>query len=43
MSALSEKEMRQLYRSVKKLGLFAADKLEKQETQLRSSRHRTVK
>jgi MarR family 2-MHQ and catechol resistance regulon transcriptional repressor len=43
MSALSEKEMLQLYGSAKKLGLFAAEKLEKQETQLRRSKDRTTK
>src|SRR6266704_6289089 len=31
MSALSEKEMEQLHGSLKKLGLFAAEKLEKQQ------------
>lgn len=43
MSALSEKEMLQLYKSAKKLGLFAAEELEKQETRLRSSRDRITK
>ena len=43
MSALSEKEMLQLYESAKKLGLFAAEKLKRQETRLRSSKDRTTK
>jgi hypothetical protein len=37
MSALSEKEMEQLYGSLKKLGLLAAEKLEEQETRFRST------
>src|SRR6266852_5389484 len=37
MSALSEKEMEQLYRSLKKLGLLAAEKLEEQHLRLRLS------
>jgi MarR family 2-MHQ and catechol resistance regulon transcriptional repressor len=43
MSVLSEKEMQQLYGSIKKLGRFAAEKLEKlekQETGLGSSKER---
>src|ERR1700732_1168597 len=36
MSALSEKEREQAYRSLKKLGLLAAKKLEVQETRFRS-------
>jgi MarR family 2-MHQ and catechol resistance regulon transcriptional repressor len=40
MSALSQKEMQQLYGSIKKLGLSAAEKLEKQETRLGSSKER---
>jgi MarR family transcriptional regulator, 2-MHQ and catechol-resistance regulon repressor len=43
MSALSEKEMLQLYESAKKLGLFAAEKLKRKETRLRSSKDRTTK
>jgi MarR family 2-MHQ and catechol resistance regulon transcriptional repressor len=43
MSALSEKEMEQLYRSLKKLGLIAAEKLEEQETQFRSGKERATK
>jgi MarR family 2-MHQ and catechol resistance regulon transcriptional repressor len=43
MSALSEKEMEQLHRSLKKLGLIAAKKLEEQETQFRSSKERATK
>ena len=40
MSALSEKEMEQLYGSLKKLGLLAAEKLEEQETKVKNSRER---
>jgi MarR family 2-MHQ and catechol resistance regulon transcriptional repressor len=36
MSALSEKEMEQLYGSLKKLGLLAAEKLDQQEARSRS-------
>jgi MarR family transcriptional regulator, 2-MHQ and catechol-resistance regulon repressor len=43
MSALSEKEMLQLYESAKKLGLFAAEKLKRKETRLTSSKDRTTK
>jgi MarR family transcriptional regulator, 2-MHQ and catechol-resistance regulon repressor len=43
MSALSEKEMTQLYGSLKKLGLIAAAKLEEQETQFRSTKERATK
>jgi hypothetical protein len=43
MSALSEKEMQQLYGSLKKLGLLAAKKLEEQETRFRSSNERARK
>ena len=43
MSALSEKEMQQLYGSLKKLGLLAAEKLEEQETRFRSSNERARK
>jgi MarR family transcriptional regulator, 2-MHQ and catechol-resistance regulon repressor len=43
MSALSQKEMQQLYGSIKKLGLFAAEKLEKQETRVGSSKERATK
>jgi MarR family transcriptional regulator, 2-MHQ and catechol-resistance regulon repressor len=43
MSALSEKEMEQLYGSLKKLGLLAAEKLEEQETRFRSSREQARK
>jgi hypothetical protein len=43
MSALSEKEMEQLYGSLKKLGLLAAEKLEEQETRSRSSKERATK
>jgi MarR family 2-MHQ and catechol resistance regulon transcriptional repressor len=38
MSALSEKEMEQLYGSLKKLGLLAAKKLDQQEARPRSAR-----
>src|SRR6202045_5550146 len=43
MSGLSEKEMEQLYGSVKKLGRLAAEKLEEQETTFRSSKGRATK
>jgi len=43
MSALSEKEMEQLHGSLKKLGLFAAEKLNEQETQFRSGKDRATK
>ena len=42
MSALSENEKEQAYRSLKKLGLLAADKLSKQET-YRTGNDRTTK
>jgi MarR family 2-MHQ and catechol resistance regulon transcriptional repressor len=38
MSALSEKEMEQLYGSLKKLGLHAAEKLDQQAAKVRSSK-----
>jgi MarR family 2-MHQ and catechol resistance regulon transcriptional repressor len=41
MSALSKKEMEQLYRSLKKLGLLAAEKLEEQEARVGSSKEPT--
>src|SRR5437870_10942275 len=37
MSVLSEKEMEQLYGSLKKLGLFAAEKLEEQQAKPKST------
>lgn len=43
MSALSEKEKEQAYRSLKKLGLLAAKKLAEQETKLRRSTARATK
>ena len=43
MSATSEKEMEQLYGSLKKLGLLAAKKLEEQKTRPRSSKERARK
>jgi MarR family transcriptional regulator, 2-MHQ and catechol-resistance regulon repressor len=43
MSALSEKEKEQAYRSLKKLGLLGAKKLEEQETKLRRSKARATK
>jgi MarR family 2-MHQ and catechol resistance regulon transcriptional repressor len=43
MSALSEKEMEQLYGSLKKLGLLAAEKLEEQDTRFRSNKERATK
>jgi MarR family 2-MHQ and catechol resistance regulon transcriptional repressor len=38
MSALSDREMEQLYGSLKKLGLLAAEKLEQQEAKVKSSK-----
>ena len=43
ISGLSENEMEQLYRSLKRLGLLAAAKLEEQETRFRSSKERATK
>ncbi len=43
MSPLSEKEMEQLYGSLKKLGLLAAEKRERQETRFRSSKERATR
>jgi MarR family 2-MHQ and catechol resistance regulon transcriptional repressor len=43
MSPLSEKEMEQLYGSLKKLGLLAAEKLEEQETRFRGSKERSAR
>jgi len=43
MSSLSEKEMKQLYGSLKKLGLLAAEKLNEQETGFRRSKERATK
>jgi MarR family 2-MHQ and catechol resistance regulon transcriptional repressor len=40
MSALSEKEMEQLYGSLKKLGLLAAEKLDYQEAKVNHSEHK---
>src|SRR6266478_4424205 len=42
MSALSQKEKEQLYGSIKKLGLLAAERLEEQETRF-SRKERTTK
>jgi|ERR1700730_2058946 MarR family 2-MHQ and catechol resistance regulon transcriptional repressor len=42
MSELSETEMEQIYESLKKLGLLAAEKLEEQGTRLRSSKARAA-
>jgi MarR family 2-MHQ and catechol resistance regulon transcriptional repressor len=42
MSELSETEMEQIYESLKKLGLLAAEKLEEQGTRLRSSKPRAA-
>src|SRR5712692_10956995 len=42
MSVLSEKEMEQVYRVVKKLGLLAAEKLEEQERKYRTSKERAT-
>jgi hypothetical protein len=43
MSALSGKEKEQAYRSLKKLGLLAAKKLDEQETKFRGSAARVTK
>src|SRR5258707_9486900 len=43
MSALSEEEMEQLYGSLKKLGLLAAEKLDQKAAQVRSSKGQTRK
>jgi MarR family transcriptional regulator, 2-MHQ and catechol-resistance regulon repressor len=43
MSTLSEKEMEQLYGSLKRLGLLAATKLEEQDTRFRSNKERATK
>ncbi len=43
MSALSGKEMEQLYGSLKKLGLLAAEKLDQQAAQVRSSKDQAKK
>jgi MarR family 2-MHQ and catechol resistance regulon transcriptional repressor len=43
MSALSEKEKEQLYGSLKKLGLLAAEKLEEQETRFARSKEPATK
>jgi MarR family 2-MHQ and catechol resistance regulon transcriptional repressor len=43
MSALSEEEMEQLFGSLKKLGLLAAEKLDQQAAQVRSSKDRSSK
>src|SRR6266852_5932690 len=43
MSALSEREMEQLYGSLKKLGLLAEEKLEEQERKYRTSKERATK
>jgi MarR family transcriptional regulator, 2-MHQ and catechol-resistance regulon repressor len=40
MSILSEKEMEQLYGSLKKLGLFAAERLDQQQAKAKSSKER---
>jgi MarR family transcriptional regulator, 2-MHQ and catechol-resistance regulon repressor len=42
MSALSEKEMGQIYGSLKKLGLLAAEKLEEQETKAKNNKERST-
>src|SRR5258707_328141 len=43
MSVLSEKEMEQLYGSLKKLGLLAAEKLDQQEAKVKSSKEQARK
>jgi MarR family transcriptional regulator, 2-MHQ and catechol-resistance regulon repressor len=42
MSALSQKEKEQLYASLKKLGLLAADKLNHQEAKVNGSREQAI-
>jgi MarR family transcriptional regulator, 2-MHQ and catechol-resistance regulon repressor len=42
MSALSEKEMEQIYGSLKKLGLLAAEKFEEQKTKVKNNKERTT-
>jgi DNA-binding MarR family transcriptional regulator len=42
MSVLSEREMERLYGSLKKLGLLATEKLEEQETKVKSSKERAT-
>jgi MarR family 2-MHQ and catechol resistance regulon transcriptional repressor len=43
MSVLSEREMEQLYGSLKKLGLLAAEKLDQQEAKVKSSKEQARK
>jgi MarR family 2-MHQ and catechol resistance regulon transcriptional repressor len=43
MSVLSEREMEQLYGSIKKLGLLAAEKLDQPQVQVKSSREQAMK
>jgi MarR family 2-MHQ and catechol resistance regulon transcriptional repressor len=43
MAPLSEKEKERVYQSLKKLGLLAAEKLDQQQTKLRSGRKRATK
>jgi MarR family transcriptional regulator, 2-MHQ and catechol-resistance regulon repressor len=43
MSALSQKEKEQLYASIKKLGLLAAEKLDQQEAKVKSSKEQARK
>jgi MarR family transcriptional regulator, 2-MHQ and catechol-resistance regulon repressor len=43
MSVLSEREIEQLYGAIKKLGLLAAEKLDQQEAQVKSSREQARK
>jgi MarR family 2-MHQ and catechol resistance regulon transcriptional repressor len=43
MSVLSEREMEQLYGSLKKLGLLAAEKLDQQGAKVKSSKEQTRK
>jgi hypothetical protein len=43
MSVLSEREVEQLYGSLKKLGLLAADKLDQQGAKVKSSKEQTRK
>jgi MarR family 2-MHQ and catechol resistance regulon transcriptional repressor len=43
MSVLSDREMEQLYGSLKRLGLLAAEKLDRQEAKIKSSKEQTRK
>ena len=43
MSVLSEREMEELYGSIKKLGLLAAEKLEQQRARVKSNQEQTAR